>query len=377
MFEKQFAAAEALLRARFNTEVRVTEAERLTDEGRRNLLLVCEVAGMPDGGPTSVILKQVERTPKDPGTSLPYLQRLVGDWAGPQFLEAITAETPHGPRFYGGDLDLGLIVLEDLGDHDSLVEPLMEGDATTAEQGLVAFAARLAAMHADTIGDAARYEAIARVIDPAACVDAACQGEADCLRSRANRLEGLLGRLGAPAVATGFAADVAEICAAIAHPGPFLAYIHSDNCLDNLIIDRGQVRLLDFEFGGFGHALLDVSCARMHFPTSWCANQLPAAVLSRVEDTYWTELARACPAALDRQSFDSALALMCGYWILRTLPGRLARALEADKEWGIATLRQRILAHLEAFIAAAEAFARLPALRDTAAALYPGFRGVQ
>lgn len=375
LFSAQLAAGGALLSARLKTAVRLTGAERLTGERRRNLLLRCAVDGAPDGGPTSVIVKQVQRDSPDPEVAhFPHLQRLVSDWAGAEFLDAVAGGSPHGPRFYGGDRDLGLIVLEDLGEHRSLVEPLLEGDAATAEQGLVALAARLGAMHADTIGGAARYEAIARAIDPTVSVDAACLRQAATLQERANRVEGLLERLGAPAVVTGFAGDVAAICEAVAHPGPFLAYTHTDPCPDNTFFDRGRLRLIDFEFGGFSHALRDGACGRMQFPTCWCANRLPDAVLARMESSYRTELARGCPAAQDDRSFAPALAVMCGYWTIVTLPGPLERAIDEDQEWGIATLRPRILARLEAFIATADAFARLPALRGTAEALLATLR---
>jgi|SRR5688572_7375320 hypothetical protein len=67
--------------------------------------------------------------------------------------------------------------------------------------------------------------------------------------------------------------------------------------------------------------------------------------------------------------FEAALVTVCGFWLLSSLNRHLARALEADSEWGIATMRQRGLARLEAFISAAEEFDQLSALQAVASQL--------
>jgi hypothetical protein len=56
---------------------------------------------------------------------------------------------------------------------------------------------------------------------------------------------------------------------------------------------------------------------------------------------------------------------VCVHWALRSLVWHLETALKEDQEWGIATLRPRILARLEAFAATSDAYGHLPALRDT------------
>ncbi len=57
---------------------------------------------------------------------------------------------------------------------------------------------------------------------------------------------------------------------------------------------------------------------------------------------------------------------MCGYWLIDTLGWLLERALNEDYKWGIATVRSRILARLQAFIATSTSYNQLPALRSTA-----------
>jgi hypothetical protein len=63
------------------------------------------------------------------------------------------------------------------------------------------------------------------------------------------------------------------------------------------------------------------------------------------------------------ERFETALVAACGFWLVSTLSRQLANALEADRTWGIATVRQRLLARLEAFIITAEEFGQMTALR--------------
>lgn len=101
------------------------------------------------------------------------------------------------------------------------------------------------------------------------------------------------------------------------------------------------------------------------------------------------ELAGACPAMRDAAAFETAMALMCGYWLIGTLGWQLEGALQSDGEWGIATVRGRIIGRLAVFpelvggelpglYATAQSLARRLAARwpDTEPLpLYPAFRG--
>jgi hypothetical protein len=137
----------------------------------------------------------------------------------------------------------------------------------------------------------------------------------------------------------------------------------------NVFLTAGQLKLIDFEFGHFGHSLRDAAYGRMLFPTCWCANQIPAAVVGQMEQVYRAELARTCPSARDERAFEAELVRMCGYWLIGILAWHLPRALEEDDSWGIGTVRSRILTRLQAFEGASAASNQLPALRGTTAAL--------
>ena len=356
------ASAERLLGRTLGREVRLADVTRLSDVDRRNLLLRCrDLSGEPPGN--FIIKKVVAETYAPEDVASWDMRRFFSDWGGAAFLSA-SLDPPRSPRFYGGDYSQGFFVLEDLGDQRSLVEPLLEDDAASAEKTLLSFSVSLGAMHAATIGESARFEELLRSIGPQVGICArAVTGLHDLGKVRTSL--DALGVIEEPH----FSNDIEEVVSAIENPGPFFSYIHGDPCPDNMSWSGEALRLIDFEFGGFGHALMDGAYGRMLFPTCWCANRLPTDLVSRMESTYRRQLVGGCPEAEDDRVFEAALARVCGYWLLATLSRSLPRAIEADSMWGIATIRQRLFARLEAFITTAEAFGQLTALRATAARL--------
>lgn len=279
---------------------------------------------------------------------------------GAQFLSTLPGNFQHSPRFYGGDRNLGLIILEDVWHSASLVASLLGSDYAQAEQALLQYASCLGQLHTHTISKAAEFEnlfkAIALNVKPIR----------DNVDIHKHQL--MLESLGI-CTENSWLHDLEAINETINHPGEFLAYIHADACPDN-VLDTGEaLRLIDFETGHFGHALIDAAYGRMMFPSCWCANRLPDAVVRQMENTYRAILIQRCPAAADEQIFAIALVKTCGFWLLYTLTRHLEYALRKDLNWGISTIRQRILARLEAFMATAQEFNQLPSLRNTSSQL--------
>ena len=348
-------SAERALSAALGRVVRLGEAVTLTEPGRRNVVLRCrDLAG---GEPASIVIKQVVTEKYDPhDTSSWDVRRFLTDWIGAEFLTAVPGH--FAPRFLAGDRAAGFFVLEDLGPHRSLAEQFLEGDAASATEALLSFARCLGRLHAATHDESARFARLcgeARIsLTPAPELD-----------GRLERLQVGLGRLEL-AVPTTLRRELETIRETIARPGPFLAYIHGDPCPDNLFLSGDRVHLIDFEFGRFGHALIDGAYGRMMFPTCWCANRLPDAVLARFEAAYRDELVRGCPEAHDDRVFATALGHTCAFWLVNTVGWHLNGALDDDRTWGIATVRSRLIARLETFLALSGDHARLPATRDMA-----------
>jgi hypothetical protein len=359
-------AAEQLLSKRFSCPIRLGSVERLSEEDRRNLLLRCTIVEATGHIPSSIIIKKVETENYDPSDTESWdIKRFFSDWAGAEFLSTVSREARHSPRFYDGDRMLGFILLEDMGrHHHSLVEPLLQEDAASAEKALLTFVRRLGQMHADSLGQATMFEYIVRAISPTAVSPV---HDANSIRQQITSDQTTLESL--VPVEPQFEPDLETVIAVITNPGPFFTYIHGDPCPDNVFYTGDSLRLIDFEFGRFGHALLDAVYGRMMFPTCWCANRLPEALVAQMERTYRTELAQTCPAAQDNHAFETALVEACAFWLLDTLNGLLKRALAEDRRWGISLIRPRILARLESFITISEQFNHLPGIRGTASRL--------
>ena len=381
------AEAERMLSDRFGSPVLFTTVERLSEPDRRNLILRC--LSTPTGNfPSKFIIKKVQADVYDPDNPDSWdTQRFFKDWIGSQFLSSLGGESNYGPRFYGGHRELGFIILEDMGHHRSLVEPLLHEDAARAEAALLRYSTRLGKLHADTINKSTLFEQLSQSVSAHSRTVATMGAE---LEKDIQNVQTLIEDLGV-LPGTAFSQELREMGKAVVNPGPFLVYIHGDPCPDNVFDNDQDMRLIDFEFGHFGHALIDATYARMMFPTCWCANRLPQSMVARMESRYRAELVKGCSEAQEDNIWEHALVTICSYWLLNTLAWHLEPALKEDRDWGIAGLRQRILARLEAFAITSEEFGHFPAVHETAGnlrdtlskrwpeiqplPLYPAFQG--
>ena len=135
-------------------------------------------------------------------------------------------------------------------------------------------------------------------------------------------------------------------------------------------VSAGSIRLHDFEFGAFRHALRDGVYGRMRFPSCWCVGDIPEPVVARMDAAYRAALAQGCAAARDDGLYRRAVAEACGFWLITTVGGMLEGAVEYDPVWGIATHRQRVVRRLAAFLPVADAAGAFPGLRETAVRLH-------
>jgi hypothetical protein len=360
-----FTAAERILSEAVGQPLQFDSIERLTGPDGSKTLYRCRAAFGP-GTTGAFVIKKGPPRPAVPDSAVGGGHGgFCHDWAGAEFLSSLAGRPPISPRYYGGDLYHGFFVLEDLGEHRSLVEPLLGSDAASAEAGLMKYGACLGSLHAATAGSAGAFEALfaARFPRQPPFVE-----EVDGLEARLSDVQSLLDALGVP-TAPELAAEMQRVGEAGSRPGPFLAYLHGDPCPDNLFDLGDHYRLIDFEWGHFGHALLDAVYPRMIWPSCWCAHRLPEATLGRMENRYRMELVQGCPVAQDDAAWETAMVDMCALTLINRLGWDLPGALKADRQRGRATVRQRTLAQLEAFVQTTETFRRRPALRAAASRL--------
>jgi thiamine kinase-like enzyme len=359
-----FRAVEALLSADRPLPVQLSDLEQISEAGRRNLLLRATIANPPADLPRTLIVKKVISEQYDPDDVTSWdSMRFLKDWAGVAFLSQVAPERGHGPRFYGGDRTLGLILLEDMGaTHGSLVGPLLGVDIDGAEAALFHFAERLAQVHGDTWGKSAEFYTLVETLNPQL---ATAMQESHEFTERVAKVTAQIAALGLP-LPPELGDELAGLAALAADPGPFTAYCHGDPCPDNFFWQGMTLRLIDFEFGHMGHALRDLAYGRMIFPTCWCCNRVPPSVLDEMERRYRRIFAQQYPAILDDAVFGRAMTEVCAIWLIDTLSWLLEMSLAEDREWGITTIRPRIMAQLTAFCATSATFAHLPAWRGVA-----------
>jgi hypothetical protein len=257
-----------------------------------------------------------------------------------QFLTETSGGPSPTPRFYAGDRDHGLLALEDLGASKGLDQALLGADPAYAEAMLVAFAATLGRLHALTTGKQAEFEHIRGGLGPRKSIKSADWGDwfATALRDMA-KVAGIEPTLGIDE-------ELRVIAENLAEPGPFHAYLHNDPCPDNCLITDDGLKLIDFEFGGYGHALRDGIYGRIHFPTCWCVNRLPEHVPPKMEAAYRAELIKGCSEAADDERFYQAVVEACAACVINS---HNAGTLLEDHRWGISTMRQRALLRFDIF----------------------------
>ena len=359
-------AAEAIVSNSAGRPIVFASMQHLTGPDGSKTLYRCFAAS--ESEPAGTFIIKTAPGPAFTGANLNAweLRGFFNDWMGAEFLSSLQLDVPIGPLFYGGDLSQGFFVLEDLGEHRSLVDPLLRGDAASVETGLVKYGACLGTLHAMTAGKAEIFAAMfaARFLGQRPFAD-----ELHVLGARMKKVQLQLDQLGVPS-SSRLTGEIEAAMEAASAPGPFRVYIHSDPCPDNMFDLGDRFRLIDFESGHFGHALLDVVLPRMVWPGCWCANRLPDDLIAGMENRYRAELSRGCPEAQENAVWESALVHMCAITLLNRLGWDLERALKEDHQGGLATFRQRTLAHLEAFIKTSEAFHRLPSLRGAASQLF-------
>ena len=103
----------------------------------------------------------------------------------------------------------------------------------------------------------------------------------------------------------GAEAEMTRVLEALTHPGPFLAFSNGDPGESNFLVLESDGRIIDFEFAGYRHALLDGACLHLPGPR-WIAFPDPAR--SGLEAFYRSALTACIPEAADDQVYGAAIA---------------------------------------------------------------------
>jgi hypothetical protein len=110
----------------------------------------------------------------------------------------------------------------------------------------------------------------------------------------------------------------------------------------------GAMRLLDFEYGGYRHALYDQTAWSVLCP-------LPERLVERLRRGYWLELAKRRPPALAEEPYRDAWAALCAYRALAILTWIPPAVLQDNRPWAEDwTMREAVLAAVSRLALAAD-----------------------
>lgn len=222
-----------------------------------NQALRCRVLNGPSAAPATVIVKRVN---PDEGQIFnsdaldPSTRAFFNEWASLEFLTQLANQggPSIAPRLYCADRAAGLLVMEDLGQGESLVQPLLGADRMAAESALDAYFRSLGRLGAQTHARADEYWAIRNALGPPdPYIQPTLDGERDTLQRWLAIICDACGAIPVP----GTEVDLAEAARFNAAPGPFAALSQSDTCPDNCLREGEWMRLLDFEWGWVRNAL--------------------------------------------------------------------------------------------------------------------------
>ncbi len=365
--------AEQLLGQSFGSAVRLGLEQAPEGGSQRSKLLRCQVLDAPSAAPASVIVKWANIEPgrvSDADSGDHQVRAFINEWASLEFLTRLSARGGDllAPRFYGADRAAGLLVMEDLGQGESLVQPLLGDNRAAAEAALDAYFRTLGRLGAQTHAHHQEYWEIRDSLGPRdPYAQPTLEGERD-------RLQHWLTTVCAKTEvepARGVEDDIVEAARFNAQPEPFSAFSQSDTCPDNCVRRGDWMRLLDFEWGWVRNALNDGARARSNFPTCWCVQRLPPETVRHVEQVYRAELVKGCPAAADDALFNRELVKACANWTLAAFEfyDELGALQEQDNSWGTSTVRQRAITRLELLAETTAEFGMLEALGATTAEL--------
>lgn len=334
--------AERCLKARWQLDAKLRLLDELSDAERRNLVLRCELDDAAVGT-RRVILKQA-RGHYDPRNLEEWdTRRLLCDWLGAELLGSLSGH--HAARFLGGDLEHGLVILEDLGEQRvHLKSALLGAQGTEATRALELLMLRLAAMHGETSRELGRYDRLLqRLTGSGQPLRYFGQDSAEKLCAFLREVEPLSDAL---AGALHAAVD------AVGARGPFAALIQGDPCLENVLLDGDDLKLIDFELGRPAHALLDAVYVLSPFPTCSCTGLLPRELSLHLLELYRLELAKHVSAAADVPTFNAEVLRACEAWLVYRLGWLLPDAWHGTdgRVWERGTTHGRLLTALEQYL---------------------------
>ncbi len=315
--------------------MKLSDPIELSGSGRTTVLRV-RVAENAFSLPRTLIVKQVRGGAQDrttgglaPGVASvdsAFLREAVSY----QFTTSLGRDQRPGAYLIAYSLPDRLLILSDLGENAGLTAVLRSGAEPATRNALMAFAQALGRMHAATVGREADFVALLRRVDVVHRVDGIAQQAEAAVAEVPRLLQRELG-LTVPV-------EIAERIVRgnrLFSAGRFRAFSPSDLCPDNVMLNNDGARFLDYEWGGFRDATLDIAYALVSFPGCLCDVELSRERARQMVEAWRAEVVGVFPALAD----DAVLAerilearliwvWLTTYWFLPADHTRIAAARE-------------------------------------------------
>lgn len=233
---------------RAGAPVSLADAEDLGGSGRTTVVRA-RVAQNPVSMDRTLVIKLLPAH-EDPRS----FQREVVSY---QYVTALPTESRPGPQLIASDYEGRLLVLSDLGSGQSMKDLLGGSDTIATSRAVSAWGQALGRMHAATLGGEEDFAALLRR-GHAKMGSSADVGERWARRATATAAHGarMLGVEVPPRVA-----DMLTAACALFRGGDHRAFSPSDVGPENILINDAGVQFMDYEWGGFRDATLDVAYA--------------------------------------------------------------------------------------------------------------------
>ncbi|GAA4472666.1 kae1-associated kinase [Rhodococcus olei] len=219
-----------------------------------------------------------------------------------QFATALATDSRPGPSLIAYDLPERLLILTDLGDATPIARLLQRPDEAAVTNSLMALAQSMGRMHAATVGREEDFTALLRRSGVGHLGNVVADQVATTIPDVPDLLERDLGVATRPEVA-----QIAQRATTLFSGGRHRAFSPSDLCPDNIIVNDDGVRFLDYEWGGFRDATLDLAYALISFPGCLCSFELSTQRAQAMIEAWRAEVVGMWPQLADDRTLYSRL----------------------------------------------------------------------
>ncbi|MGL4304797.1 MAG: phosphotransferase family protein [Mycobacteriaceae bacterium] len=258
------AAAQALLTRRTGAAVTLVDPEDLGGTGQTMVIRV-RTAENPFALPKTLVVKQVHQ-----GSGHEAFVREVVSY---QFANAMAAQLRPGPELIAYDFAQRLLIMTDLGDVSSLTELLAVPDRQSVTHILMAWAQALGRLHAATVGAEDDFRVLLSRADSRNGADLADELSYQLNISDVQSMIKAVPRQLLDNLAIRVPADISSLVmksVELFGTAGLAAFSPSDVGPDNILMTDEGVRFLDYEWGGFRDATLDIAYALTTY--SYCVH---------------------------------------------------------------------------------------------------------